>query len=82
MKLTFEELDELSDVELEARFIKPVEPDQNPRIRALYAYFPLVERKLSKTGETKTKLWLEYKEKHPDGLQRSQFCAHYMNWIK
>lgn len=80
LKLTFEELNELSDVELEARFIKPLEPDQNPRIKALYAYFPLVEKKLTKTGETKTKLWLEYKQKHPDGVQRSQFCAHYMNW--
>jgi transposase len=82
LKLTFEELDQLSDAELESRFIKPVAPDENPRIKVLYAYFPLVEKKLKKTGETKTKLWLEYKEKHPDGVQRSQFCEHYMRWSR
>lgn len=82
MKLTFEELDQLTDAELEAKFIKPLDPDISPRIKALYAYFPLVEKKLKKTGETKTKQWLEYKEKHPDGVQRSQFCAHYLRWSR
>lgn len=81
-KLTFEELDKLSDAELESRFIKPVASDENPRLKVLYAYFPLVEKKLKKTGETKTKLWLEYKDKHPDGVQRSQFCEHYMRWSR
>ena len=29
---------------------------------------------------TLTQLWLEYKEKHPDGYQYTQFCEYYRRW--
>ena len=29
---------------------------------------------------TLIQLWLEYKEKHPDGYQYTQFCEHYHRW--
>jgi len=31
---------------------------------------------------TLSQLWLEYKEKHPDGYQYTQFCEHYWRWRK
>ena len=29
---------------------------------------------------TLTQLWLEYKAKHPDGYQYTQFCEYYRRW--
>ncbi len=31
-------------------------------------------------GVTLELLWMEYKQRHPDGYQYSQFCAHYASW--
>ncbi len=33
-------------------------------------------------GVTLELLWLEYKRKHPEGYQYSQFCAHFAQWRK
>jgi len=39
-----------------------------------------VQRELSRQGVTLNLLWQEYREKHPDGYGRSQFCEHYQRW--
>jgi transposase len=39
-----------------------------------------VHRELSRQGVTLMLLWQEYREKHPDGYGRSQFCEHYQRW--
>lgn len=36
-----------------------------------------VHKELRRKGVTLHLLWEEYKQAHPDGLQYSQFCAHY-----
>ena len=30
---------------------------------------------------TLTQLWVEYKDRHPDGYQYTQFCEHYRRWL-
>jgi transposase len=35
-----------------------------------------------KTGITRTLLWQEYREDHPDGYGLSQFNEHYRRWVK
>ena len=35
-----------------------------------------------KTGITRTLLWQEYREDHPDGYGLSQFNEHYRGWLK
>jgi len=37
-------------------------------------------RTYRKFNLTLSQLWLEYKEKHPDGYQYTQFCEHYWRW--
>jgi transposase len=37
-------------------------------------------RTYRKFNLTLTQLWLEYKEKHPDGYQYTQFCEYYHRW--
>jgi transposase len=39
-----------------------------------------VHRELRGKGVTLALLWQEYRERHPDGWQYSQFCAHYRDW--
>ena len=39
-----------------------------------------VRRELGRKGVTLHLLWQEYREKHPDGYGRSQFCDHYLRW--
>ncbi|MEY3751542.1 MAG: hypothetical protein RLZZ354_69 [Pseudomonadota bacterium] len=80
LKITYDELEQLSDVKLEELFLKPLEPELSPKLKALYAFFPHVERQLKKVGMTKMLLWQEYKAKHPNGVQSSQFCEHYNRW--
>ncbi len=38
-----------------------------------------IHKELRRKGVT---LWEEYKQAHPDGYQRSQFCQLYRNWAK
>ncbi len=45
-----------------------------------YVYSQL--RTYRKFNLTLSQLWLEYKEKHPDGYQYTQFAAHFLAWRK
>ena len=41
-----------------------------------------IHRELRRKGVTLQLLWEEYKQAHPDGYQRSQFCHLYRTWAK
>jgi transposase len=51
---------------------------QRPPPDCEYIYNQL--RTYRKFNLTLSQLWLEYKEKHPDGYQYTQFCEHYWRW--
>ena len=75
--LTFEEISELSDKDLEDLFIKPAETPLNERLQMLFNLFPSIDKALKKKGVTRYILWEEYKRTHPDGLGISQFKHYY-----
>ncbi len=39
-----------------------------------------IHKELKNKGVTRQLLWVEYKEKYPDGYEYSQFCEHYKKW--
>jgi transposase len=78
-KLSYEELSELSDKDLEDFFVKPSET-LNPRLEKLFSLFPAIDKELRKRGVTRGKLWAEYKQAHPDGVGRSQFNHYFSIW--
>lgn len=78
--LSFEEINELTDVDLEELFTKPEEIPVNERLQTLFNLFPKIDRELRKKGVTKQLLWEEYKIKHPDGVGISQFLWHFSQW--
>lgn len=72
---------DLTDAAIEARlFPKPIQPEgpQRPLPDCQYIYDQLRDHK--KFNLTLMQLWIEYKERHPDGFQYSQFCEHYHRW--
>lgn len=44
--------------------------------------FPAVHEELRRKGVTLQLLWMEYKERDPDGYAYSQFCERYRRWRK
>jgi transposase len=75
-----EEILDLSDLDLEKLFIEPPPEEPKKRLKDLYDFFPNMDKKLKKTGITRTIIWKEYLKKHSDGYMRSQFCEHYNRW--
>jgi transposase len=78
--LSFEEINELSDKELEDLFVKPEDRPLNERLQALFNLFPAIDKELKKKGVTRHLLWEEYKRNHPDGVGRSQFKHYFSQW--
>jgi len=80
--LRWPESAELTEAELEARLF-PTEhvPSSvhRPPPDCEYIYDQL--RRYRNVNLTLTQLWLEYKEKHPDGYQYTQYCEHYRRWL-
>jgi transposase len=79
--LTWSQVAELSEAELESRLFhwgnSPADPPR-PLPDCQYIYDQL--RSYKKVNLTLTQLWLEYKERHPDGYQYTQFCEYYHRW--
>jgi len=80
--LSAEELDQLGDLELEKLFVESPVAGPSARQQSMYRFFPYMEKELKKTGVTRQLMWLEYIEKHPDGLRSTQFSEHYNKWSK
>ena len=78
--LSFEEINELSDKELEDLFVKPEDRPLNERLQILFSLFPAIEKELKRKGVTRQLLWKEYKTNHPDGVGLSQFKHYFSQW--
>ncbi len=78
--LTFEQINGLNDKELDEFFgaVKQVPPQD--RLLNLQRCFPLIDKNLKKTGETRYSLWESYKKEFPDGFGYTQFCFHLAQW--
>jgi transposase len=77
--LSFDSIEDIPDSTL-------VEAIEKPRVEAtgkyqeLCQYFPYFITELKRRGVTLHLLWEEYKKKHPEGFQYSQFCYHFQMW--
>src|SRR5512136_256340 len=64
----------ISDPELQERLVKPlgVLPERDPA--KPLPDWPALHEQLRRKGVTLHLLWQEYRQTHPDGYRRSQFC--------
>ena len=72
----------LSDSELAERLLKPADPTGPGDPVKPLPDWSVVHEQLRRKGVTLQLLWQEYREAHPDGYQRSQFCQLYRVWAK
>ena len=79
-EISYSELNQLSDKELEELFIKPQEKPLTEKLQTLFALFPHIEKELKRKGVTRNLLWEDYKRNHPDGVGRSQFNHYLAQW--
>lgn len=79
-KLSFAEINELSDHDLDELFHKPFENIYSEKLQTLYGLFPDIDKELKRKGVTKMLLWEEYKTKNPEGVGKSQFLFHFSQW--
>ena len=78
--LSFTEVNALSDADLEALFIKPLEKPIDPRLQTLFSLFAAMDKELKRKGVTRFLLWQEYRRTHPDGYGISQFKHYFAQW--
>jgi len=72
----------LSDAELEIRLFAAQALKRDPDIPlpdCQYIYDELRDHR--KVNLTLTQLWVEYKERTPEGYQYTQYCEHYRRWL-
>jgi transposase len=70
----------LSEDELFQKLFPEISRESNPE-RPL-PNWETVRQELKKKGVTLKLLWIEYRDKHPDGYRYTQFCEHYRGWTK
>lgn len=77
--LSWPELSEIDDAELERKLFRP--PVSLPAEQRALPEWPSVHRELKRKGVTLQLLWDEYKAANPEGYQYSWFCEHYRDWL-
>ncbi len=82
MNRSLEELEAMSDTELEQLFSIKDQKEPDKRLQELIEIFPEVEKALKRKGVTKDAVWRKYFESHPDGYRETQFRNHYTQWSK
>ncbi|OQX66393.1 MAG: transposase [Sorangiineae bacterium NIC37A_2] len=78
--LSFSEINTLSDKDLEDLFVKPHDKPLSGKLQTLFELFPEVDKALKRKGTTQLMLWEAYRQKHADGVGRSQFNYYYHQW--
>ena len=79
-KLSFSEINELLDKDLEELFKIPLDNVHSKKLQTLYSLFPEIDKELKRKGVTKALLWEEYKKKYPDGASSTAFRFHFSQW--
>lgn len=80
-----EEIEQMSDTELEQMFLNmtPLHHiEDDPRYITLEEFFPYMEKALKSRENTKEKLWQQYIAQNHDGYRLSQFKDYYLKWLR
>jgi hypothetical protein len=82
LKISWEELSELTDNEVHELFIvNPAPLELSERYTTLQALLPSISKALMKKGSNMSLLWSEYIKKHPSGYQLSQYRAYLRQYL-
>lgn len=82
LKTTWEDVNRLSDKDLDELFCKEPEPLVDDRLSPLYEFLAAHEKRLRQRGVTLLHLWEDYSVQYPDGFKMTAFYRHYNLWKK
>ena len=80
LKTTWEEVNQLSDKDLDDLFCKEPELSLDHRLIPLHEFFKSDEKRLRQRGVTLLRLWEDYQVLNPDGFKMTSFYRHYKLW--
>lgn len=80
LSTTWEELNRLSDKDLDDLFCKEPETVPDNRLNLLLAFFKEHDKRLRQRGMTLLRLWELYRREHPAGFGHTAFYRHYHLW--
>jgi transposase len=78
--LSFVEMNDLSDKDLDELFAKEEDSLSNEKLETLFSLFPAIDKELRRKGVTVLLLFEKYKAEYPDGVGISQFRWHFSQW--
>jgi transposase len=77
MDKSFDEVNALSDKELDELFKRQHQVQNEEQLKRLYAYFPHAETRLVRMGTTIYDLWEDYSKAYPGDFGKTAFYSHY-----
>ena len=80
LRTTWEEINQLSDQELDTLFCEAPEPVMDERIARLHSFLTVNATRLKQRGYTLLRLFEDYHRHHPDGFRLTAFYRHYNLW--
>lgn len=80
LRTTWDEVNQLSDKDLDELFCKEPEPFIDDRLAVLHEFLKLQEKRLKQRGVTLLRLWEDYHVQYPDGFRMTSFYRHYNLW--
>jgi transposase len=81
-RLTYTQIDQMNDHDLEQLFCPSEAPLKDGRFEQLQGLLPELEKQMKRKGMTIGKLWEQYHDQHPAGYAITQFYKHYRHFIK
>lgn len=82
LKTTWEEINKLSDKDLDELLCKEPEVVLDVRLAPLHNFLKTQEKRLRQRGVTLLRLWEMYHTQHPEGFKMTAFYRHYNLWKK
>jgi len=80
LKTTWEEVNQLSDKDLDELFCKEPEPILDRRIEVIHDFFRHHDKRLRQRGVNLLHLWKDYSAQHGEGFRQTAFYRHYNLW--
>lgn len=80
LKTTWEDLNQLTDKDLDELFCNEPAPFVDDRLTALHDFLKEQEKRLKQRGVTLLRLWEDYHHHYPQGFRMTAFYRHYNLW--
>jgi transposase len=80
LKTTWEDVNKLTDKDLDELFCNEPTPFVDDRLAALHEFLKEQEKRLKQRGVTLLRLWEDYHQHDPQGFKMTAFYRHYNLW--